>query len=148
MPMLTEIRDAACAFLKEKLPEAARVEIFAGVLDFDRIAPRNVQFADEASLFVAAGEARNMGDGLIMDMEGSFWVFSLNRNAARPTIATSAALAMIQKAALALHGSTLGMEGIAPARVGDISPISGEELEKAGFQVWQLYFTTRFAMVA
>lgn len=146
MPALTAIRDAACAWLRQRLPEASRVEAFAGMLDFERIAPRSVQFAEAASLFVAAGEARNAGSGLGLDMEGSFWVFAVNRNAARPTVATSAALMLIQKAALCLHGQTFGLAGASGANVRAIEPIGSEELEKAGFQVWQLYFTCRFAL--
>lgn len=145
MPALTAIRDAACLWLAKSLPEAARVETFAGVLDFDRIAPRNVQFADAASLFMTVGEARNLGEDQVLDMEASFWVFSANRNAARPTVAASTALALIQKAACALHGQTFGLEGISPANVRQIVPVNSEELEKNGFQIWQLYFTCRFA---
>lgn len=148
MPALTAIRDAACAWLARALPEAGRVESFCGSLDFERLGPRNVQYSGEGSLFVAVGEARNLGEGQVLDMEGSFWVFAVNRNAARATVAASAALLLIQKAACALHGQTFGLAGISPANVRQIAPISSEELDRARFQVWQLYFTCRFALEA
>ena len=143
MPLLTGIRDAVCAHLKAALPDALRVEAFAGVLDFERVAPRNVQFTEQASIFVAAGQCENAGAGLELDCEASFWIFSVGRHASRPTIASNAALELAQKAVLAVHGQTFGVAGIAPAYVRFIEPVSDESLEKAGFWVWQICFTTR-----
>lgn len=143
MPLLTDVRDAACAYLGEALPEALRVEAFSGALDFERLSPRGVQYSEQACLFIAPGECRNVGSELAFDCEADFWVFSIARHAARPTIASNASLALAQKAAIAIHGQTFGLSGVSPASVQHVSAISGEQFEKAGIWAWELLFTMR-----
>lgn len=148
MPLLTDVRDAACAHLQSSLKNALRVEAFAGVLNLDGLAPRGVQYSEKAALFIAAGECRNVGPALYCDFEASFWVFSVARHAARPTIAASAALALAQDAALAIHGQRFGLTGVSPANVRSLAPIIDDDLDKAGIHAFELRFDMRVALSA
>lgn len=141
MPLLTDVRDAACAFLRAALPEAARVEAFFGDLDMDGAGPRNIPFGSDASIFVAVVEAENAGGPLDLDLVCTFGAFSISRHASRPTAACSASLSLAQKAALAIHGSTFGLGGIGPARIENIAPIDSEDLAKAGIRAWSVVWT-------
>lgn len=148
MPSLTDVRDAAAALLASGLPEAARVEAFAGELDMTSIARKNVGHADAGSLFVAVGEAENAAapDSLDLDMAAVFAVFAVARHASRPAHAEAAALALAQKAAGLIHGATFGLAGLSPARVLSLSPVADEGLEKNNFSVWSLIWTQRVIM--
>lgn len=146
MPLLTDVRDAACAYLKSALPEALRVEAFAGSLDFDRLSPRGLQYAEQACLFIAPGECRNVGKDLDLDCEADFWAFSVARHAARPTIASNASLCLAQKAAISIHGQTFGIIGVSPAYVRHVTAIAGDDFEKAGIWAWEILFTMRVAL--
>lgn len=143
MPLLTDVRDAACLYLKTALPDALRVEAFAGSLDFDSLSPRGVQYSEQACLFIAPGECRNVGRELALDCEADFWAFSVARHAARPTIASNASLALAQKAAIAIHGQTFGLTGVSPANVRYVNAIASEDFEKVGIWAWELSFTMR-----
>jgi len=148
MPLLTDIRDAACALLTTACPSAARVEGFAGPIDMDGIARRNVQYADKGLLFVAIGDAANAAapGSLDFDMAGSFAVLAIARNAARPTKNEDTALVLAQTAARALHGATFGLAGVSPARVTTLEPLEhdDEKLAASGIRVWMLTWEQRF----
>ena len=140
MPSLTEVRDAAVALLKAGIPEAERVESFAGDLDMQSAASKNVRPGGGGSLFVAAGEAENEAapDSLDFDMRGVYGVFAVARHATKPEIAEAQALNLAQRAAKLLHGATFGLTGASPARVISLAPVTDDDLAKAGIWVWSV----------
>ncbi len=150
MPSLTDVRDAAVALLAAGIPEAVRVEAFAGELDMTSIARKNVSHSDAGSLFVAVGEAENAADpgSLDFDMAAAFAAFAVARHASRPAHAEAAALGLAQKAARLIHGATFGLAGLSPARVLSIAPVTDEDLEKNNFSVWSVVWTQRVVMEA
>ena len=140
MPSLTDVRDAAVALLCAGMPEAERVEAFAGDLDMQSAAPKNVRPGGGGTIFVAAVEAENAAtpDSLDFDMAGLYGVFALARHAAKPEIAEAQALHLAQRAATLLHGATYGLAGVSPARVLSLAPVNGDDLAKAGIWVWSV----------
>lgn len=150
MPSLTEVRDAARDLLAAGIPEAARVEAFAGELDMTSIARKNVGHSDAGSLFVAVGEAENAAapGSLDFDMAAVFVVFAVARHASRPAHAEAAALALAQKAAVLIHGAGFGLAGLSPARVLSIAPVTDESLERNSFSIWSVTWEQRIIMEA
>lgn len=144
MPGLTEVRDAACRLL-QGLSDVERVEAFAGELDMKSVSSRNVQHTARASLFVAVAEAENAAPetSLDFDMAAVFVAFAVSRHASRPTHAEAAALALVQEAARLLHGATFGLNGLSPARVLSIAPVSDAELARNGIWVWSVVWGQR-----
>lgn len=145
MPDMTEVRDAACAWLKARVPGLGRVEAFAGELDLRGAAPRGLGYDDSVNLFLAVGEAENAArqGSLDFDLECAFAAFAVARDAARPTAAEARALQAIQRAALVLHGATFGLAGLSPARVTALAPVPDEDLAKRGLWIWSLTWQQR-----
>lgn len=145
MPSLTDVRDAACAHLKARLPRVARVEAFAGELDLRSAAPKGLGYDDSVNLFLAVGEAENAAPqgSLDFDMEASFAAFAVARHATRPTAAEALALDVVQRAALELHGATFGLPGLSPARVVSLAPVPDDDLAKRGLWIWSLTWQQR-----
>lgn len=137
MPDLIEVRDAAVALLKGGLTKAERVEAFAGDLDMQSAAPKNVR-PGSGTVFVAIAEAVNVSpeESLDFDMAGVYGAFAIARNVARPEAAEAQALALAQAAASLLHGATYGLAGVSPARVLSLSPVTDDDLARSGIRVW------------
>lgn len=145
MPSLTDVRDAACAWLSAQMPEVSRVEAFAGELDLRSAAPKGLGYDDRVNLFAAVGEAENAASqgSLDFDLECAFALFAVARHATRPTCAEALALLTIQRAALAIHGNAFGLSGVSPARVTALAPVPDEELAKRGLWIWSLTWQQR-----
>lgn len=150
MPRLTEVRDAACAWLKTQVAGVDRVEAFAGELDLRSAAPKALGYDNRVNLFVAVGEAENAAPqgSQDFDMECAFAVFAVARDATRPTAAEARALQAIQEAALVLHGATFGLPGVSAARVTALAPVPDEELAKRGLWIWSLTWQQRVVFTA
>lgn len=138
MPLLTEVRDAAVALLKEGLPEAARVEAFVGDLNVDSVAGKHVLPSGQGSVFVTFGEAENLfGDhDLDLNISAAYGCFVLARDVARPAQAEAVALAMAQKVAILLNGATYGLYTVSPARIMSIAPVTDEGMAQKGIHAW------------
>ena len=145
MPSLTEVRDAACAWLSAQMPEVSRVEAFAGELDLRSAAPKGLGYDDRVNIFAAVGEAENAASqgSLDFDMECAFALFAVARHATRPTAAEALALETVQRAALAVHGNTFGLSGVSPARITALAPVPDDELAKRGLWIWSLAWQQR-----
>lgn len=150
MPDMTQVRDAACEWIKAQVPGLGRVEAFAGELDLRGAAPKGIGYDDRVNLFLAVGEAENAAQqgSLDFDMECAFAAFAVARDAARPAAAEARALHAIQRAALAVHGATFGLSGVSPARVTALAPVPDEELAKRGLWIWSLAWQQRVVFTA
>lgn len=145
MPSLTEVRDAARDLLAAGIPQASRVEVFAGELDMDSVRKKNVAHSDAGLLFVTVGEAENAAapDSLDFDLAAVFAVFAVARHASRNTAAEAEALSLAQEAARLIHGATFGLAGVSPARVLSLSPVTDADLMKSGLWVWSVAWEQR-----
>ena len=134
MPGLTTARDAAIAHLKASLPGKVRVEGFAGELDMQSVASKNLP--QGGAVFVAVGEASNTGQGVDLDMHAALGAFAVTRTAGRREAAEADALALGEAVAMLVHGQRFGLAGLGPALVRSLAPVEDDALDKLGVSVW------------
>ena len=134
MPGLIRLRDAAIAHLEAVLPGRPRIEGFAGDLDMSSVAAKNLP--QGGAVFVAAGEAVNVGNGTDLDLRAAFGAFVVSRTSGKREVGEATALALAERVILAMHGQRFGLAGLGPALVRSLAPVSDEALEKLGVSVW------------
>lgn len=134
MASLTELRDAACACLKNALP-AVRVSGLAGSADAATILRESV---GKSTVFVVLLAAENHAERAPMDfdMQATLGALVIIHGRKNQTAREADGLAVAEAAAQSLHGRTFGMADAGPARVLGIAPLADEELENKGLWAW------------
>lgn len=145
MPSLTAIRDAAVARLQAAFPDLPRVEAFSGEITLDAVAGKSLP--PGVSVLVAAVGADNGApdNSLDFDVMGTFGVLVVSNNMAGAEGAEADALAVAEKAALAIHGAMFGLPGVSPAVVKSLEAVADEELAAQGLCVWAVLWRQSLA---
>ena len=143
MPNFTEIRDAAVALLRTRFPDLVRVEAFSGELSIDALSIKALPAGVSVLAAAIGGDNSAPAESLAFEMLGSFGVMVVSNNVQSREAGEAEALAVAEKAALALHGATFGLPGVSPAKVFSIDAVHDEELTGRGLTVWSVVWRQR-----
>lgn len=143
MPSFTQIRDKAVALLRATFPDLGRVEAFSGELDLGTVSGKTLPAGVSVLVATVGGNNSAVENSLDFTMRGTFGVLIIANNVSSLEAGEAEALAVAEKAALALHGATFGLPGVSPAKVFSIDAVHDEELTGRGLTVWSVVWRQR-----